>query len=292
MIISILTPTYNRGNKLSKIYDSLLKQTSKNFEWIVVDDGSSDDTKNVVNSFIKENKMNIKYIYKENGGKHTALNVGTKEASGELILVLDSDDYLSDDAIEQATKYWDKYKDNDKICGMTFLRKISNPIYKSKLFDECVSNMIEFKYNQGNLIDMCEIIRTDILKQYPYPVFENERFLSEVIVTGEISKEYDMAYIPKEIYYAEYLEDGLSKNWMRLVVNNPNGARANSKNFMSKDYKFSIRIKNCIEFNVFSIIAKKPAIKDSKMKIWATIFWLPSFVVAKYLKSKYTKRGD
>jgi len=288
-MITVLTPTYNRGYVIKQAYESLIRQTNNDFEWVVIDDGSTDETKKIVDKFIKEKKIKIRYIYKENGGKHTALNVGINKAKGQLILILDSDDYLSDNAIELVNKYWKKYKDNKKICGMTFLRKLSNPFYKEKLFKECISNMIDFKYNNSNLADMCEVMRTDVLKKYPYPVFPNEKFLSEVIVTGEIAEKYDTAYIPIEIYYTEYLEDGLSKNWFRLVVNNPLGARANNKMFMSKKYKFSIRLKNCIMFDVFSFIAHKKIVKETKMKFFAILFYIPSFFVAKYLEKKYKK---
>ena len=288
-MITVLTPTYNRKYIIKKAYDSLVAQTNKDFEWLVIDDGSTDNTKELIDEFISENKVKIRYFHKKNGGKHTALNFGTNKAKGELILILDSDDYLSEDAIELVNKYWDKYKDNEKICGMTFLRKLKNPFYKEKLFSECISNVIDFKYNNGILADMCEVMRTDILKKYPYPVFENEKFLSEVIVTGEIAKKYDTAYIPIEIYYTEYLEDGLSLNWFKLVVNNPLGARANNLLFMSKEFKFLIRLKNCIMFDVFSIIAKKPILKETKMKFFATLFYIPSFIVAKALIYKFKR---
>lgn len=132
-MITVLTPTYNREKTLKRAYESLLSQSKKDFEWIIVDDGSTDNTKSLIEGFINENKLDIKYIYKTNGGKHTALNVGTNKAKGELLLILDSDDYLSDDAIELCYKYWKKYKDDKTICGMTFLRHIENPIYKDKL---------------------------------------------------------------------------------------------------------------------------------------------------------------
>lgn len=288
-MITIITPTYNRKHTIKRAYDSLISQTNKDFEWLVIDDGSTDDTKSLIDKFINERKISIRYIYKKNGGKHTALNVGTKKAKGELILILDSDDYLRKDAIEIIYKYWEKYKNNKKLCGMTFLRKLTNPFYKDKLFKECVSNMIDFKYNNNNLADMCEVMRTEVLKKYPYPEFDNERFLSEVIVTGEIAKKYDTAYIPIEIYYTEYLEDGLSKNWFKLVVNNPLGARANNIMFMSKEYKFIIRLKNCIMFNVFSFIAHKKILKETKMKIFAILFYIPSFLIAVYLIKKYKR---
>lgn len=288
-MLTILTPTYNRKYIINKAYESLISQTNKNFEWLVIDDGSTDNTDELINKYIKENKIKIRYIYKKNGGKHTALNVGINNTKGDLILILDSDDYLSENAVEIVYKYWEKYKNNKNLCGMTFLRHLSNPFYKEKLFEECVSNMIDFKYNNNNLADMCEVMRTDILKKYPYPEFPGERFLSEVIVTGEIAKKYSTAYIPIEIYYTKYLEDGLSKNWFKLVVNNPLGARANNIMFMSKKYKFIIRIKNCIMFNVFSFIGHKKIFKETKMKFFAFLFFIPSFFVAKYLERKYKK---
>lgn len=288
-MLTILTPTYNRGYIINKAYESLVKQTNQDFEWLVIDDGSKDNTEEIINNYIKEKKINIRYIYKTNGGKHTALNVGINKAKGDLILILDSDDYLSDNAVELVYQYWKKYKKNKNICGMTFLRNLSNPFYKDKSFKECVSNMIEFKYNNNNLADMCEVMRTDVLKKYPYPEFSGERFLSEVIVTGEIAKKYDTAYIPIEIYYTEYLDDGLSKNWFKLVVNNPLGARANNLMFMSKEYKFSIRLKNCIMYDVFSFISHEKIFKETKMKFFAFMFLIPSFFIAKYLENKYKK---
>jgi len=103
-MITILTPTYNRKHTLRRAYDSLINQTNKDFEWLVIDDGSKDDTKELIDEFISENKITIKYFFKENGGKHTALNFGTNKAKGELVLILDSDDYLSNDAIELVKK--------------------------------------------------------------------------------------------------------------------------------------------------------------------------------------------
>lgn len=289
-MITVLTPTYNRANLLNRVYTSLLEQSDNNFEWIIIDDGSIDNTKEVIDGFIKEKKLDIKYYYKENGGKHTALNLGTNKAQGELILILDSDDYLLKDAIKYVNQYWLKYKSNPKICGMTFLKHLENPIVKEVKFQEHISSMIDFKYNQNILADMCEVMRTDILRKYPYPVFPNEKFLAEVIVTGEIAKKYDLAYIPIEIYNAKYLDDGLSRNWFRLVVNNPNGARANNLMFMSKEFKLRIRLKNCIMYDVFSVIAGKKILKDSKMKFWCIIFYIPSYIIAKYLMYKYIKK--
>ena len=114
-MITVLTPTYNRERTLTKAYNSLVEQECKEFEWLIIDDGSKDNTKKLVDKFIKENKISIRYFLKKNGGKHTALNYGIPKSKGDLILILDSDDYLSKDAIKLIKDYWKKYKYNDKI---------------------------------------------------------------------------------------------------------------------------------------------------------------------------------
>lgn len=286
-MISVITPTYNRGYILNKAYNSLLAQTDKDFEWLIIDDGSTDDTKIKVNEYISENKINISYHAKSNGGKHTALNLGIQKAKGNLILILDSDDYLTNDAIETAKKYYEKYADNKDIAGISFLRRIKNPVYEAKEFTECIANPIDFKYNNGFLSDMCEVFRRDVLLKYPFPVFENERFLSEAVVWNEIALKYDMVYVPIEIYCTEYLEDGLSRNWLKSVIKCPLGARANCISFMNKRFKFSIRIKNCIMYDIYSIIAKEKVLKNSKMKFFSGLFYIPCFIIALILKTKY-----
>lgn len=286
-MISVITPTYNRGYILDKAYESLLRQTNNNFEWLIVDDGSTDDTKTKVNEYINDNKINISYYAKSNGGKHTALNLGIQKAKGELILILDSDDYLTNDAIEIALKYYKKYEDNKDIAGISFLRKIKNPVYTTISFNECIANPIDFKYNNNNLSDMCEVFKREVLLKYPFPVFENERFLSEAVVWNEIALKYNMVYVPIEIYCTEYLDDGLSKNWIKSVIKCPLGARANCITFMDIRFKLSIRFKNCIMYNIYSIIAKESAIKNNKMKLISIIFYIPCFIIACILKIKY-----
>ena len=110
MYITILTPTYNRGENLKKLYKSLLKQKDNRFEWLIVDDGSTDGTKKIIDEFLMDSKINIKYLYKKNGGKHTALNLGIKEINTDLIFIVDSDDYLNDNAIQSINEVHEKYR--------------------------------------------------------------------------------------------------------------------------------------------------------------------------------------
>jgi len=293
-MITILTPSYNRGYIIKKAYDSLVRQEDKDFEWLIVDDGSTDDTKKIVDGFIKENKIKIRYYYKKNGGKHTALNYGIKRLKGDLVLILDSDDYLTDDAVKKIKFFWNKYCDNEKICGLSFLRELKNRKTIAKKYEgtEIISNHITFRYNKGLLGDMAEVFRADVIKKYPFPVYDGERFLSEAIVWNRIAFDYDTVYINEPIYVCEYLEDGLSNSCLNSRIKCPVGSLENSKVFMDKRFKLSIRIKNAILYIGFSLIAKrkiKQIIKESNHSL-LTVLVLPlGFLFYLYLKSRNIK---
>ena len=260
--LTILTPAYNRKTELVRLYKSLLNQTNQNFQWLIIDDGSTDGTEELIETFT-ENKFVLEYYKKKNGGKHTALNYGIKRAKGDFILILDSDDFLTDDAILKANNYWDKYKDNKTICGLSFLKKHNDGSLTGKSFEgnEIVSDHISFRYNNNLLGDMEEVYRTSILKRYPFPIFDEERFLSEAIVWNKIAFDYKTVYINEAIYICEYLDDGLSKNCLRTRIKCPIGTLENAKIFLDKRFKLYIRIKNSIIYTGFSLIAHKK-VKD------------------------------
>lgn len=293
-MITVLTPTYNRAYILDKAYKSLLDQQDKNFEWLIVDDGSSDNTEELVKKFIKEKKINIRYIKKENGGKHTALNEGIKKSKGEYLIILDSDDILTPDAIFIISKYVDKYEGNKKICGFSFLRcfpnnkKIGKPMRESEL----VSNYIDYRHNNNMYGDMAEVFEVEILKKYPFPIYKKERFLSEAIVWNRMALDYDMVYVNKCIYKGNYLNDGLSKNFIKLVYNNPFGAMENSNVFMNKRFKLKIRVKNAILYNGYKLRAKKKYGKVdsiSNSKFLTTLMFLPGLLFYILFLCKKTK---
>lgn len=293
-MISIITPSYNRAYKLNDAYESLKKQSCKDFEWIIVDDGSSDNTKEIVNEFIKENKIKIIYKYKKNGGKHTAVNEGVKLSNGKYVLILDSDDTLLENAIELIKQYWNKYDDNKKIACLSFIKIFPNNKTIGKEYNEkeIVSNHIDFRYNKDLLGDMCEVFKTEILKKYPFPIFKGERFLSEAIIWNTIAFDYDTAYINKPIYVADYLDDGLSKNFFKLVYKNPNGARLNSNMFLNKKFKLKIRLKNAILYDGYSIVSKiklKNIIGESNNKLLSLLFLVPGYIYYHFLKYKNKK---
>ena len=293
-MITVLTPTYNRGYILNKAYNSLVNQSDKDFEWLIIDDGSNDNTKELVNAFIDDSKINIRYFYKKNGGKHTALNFGFKKAKGNYVIILDSDDYLTKDAVKTIKKYVKKYDDNERIACLSFLRihEDGTTIGKEYYEDEVISDYIDFKHNKGFKGDMAEVFKTDILKKFLFPVFGNERFLSEAIVWNKIALDFKTVFINKGIYVCEYLTDGLSKNILKNRIECPIGAYENARMFMNKKFKLVIRLKNSIIYTGFYLTAfksNKGILNDVPSKFLIIIMYPFGLLFFLYLKAFYKK---
>lgn len=225
MLITVLTPTYNRGYIIKNLYKSLLNQTDKNFEWIVIDDGSEDETQKIFQKILEKNELNLKYFLKKNGGKHTALNFGIEKAKGEIVIIVDSDDYLIDEAIEKIRKESKKILDNDTFAGICFRRMhisdkkiIGTQSPKEKYTD---TDSISYKYKKGVGGDLAECYKLKILKKYPFPVYEGEKFVPEALVWNRIAQKYKMRFFNREaIYMCEYLPDGYSQQFNKLRKNN------------------------------------------------------------------------
>ena len=216
MLITIFTPTYNRRQLIERLYQSLLSQTAKNFEWIVVDDGSTDNTEKYFSELLsKSQSFPIRYIKQPNGGKHRAINHGVQLANGELFFTVDSDDYLTKDAVEKVTK-WAKTLDNShKWAGVAGLRGD----YNLNIIGERnnLSHYIDAKNTerrQNNLQgDKPEIYFTKILKKFPFPEIPGENFISEEIVSNKLARNgYYMRWFNEIIYIGDYLENGLTYN--------------------------------------------------------------------------------
>ncbi len=223
--ISILTPTYNRAYILPELYKSLVNQTCTRFEWIIVDDGSNDETKAIVNKWINEKKIKIQYLYQKNQGKHIAINTGVQVANGELLFFVDSDDNLTNNAIRVVLRFWATKQSDKKISGIISYRQfpdgrlVGNKLPKG--IDKCKLRETGTKY--GSIGDKVVIYRTEYFIQYPYPQFIGEKFLGESYVYNLIDDKYDMAILDDKIYNFDYQKDGLSQNFRKLYRNNPNG---------------------------------------------------------------------
>ena len=208
MMITVLTPTFNRGRRLQSLWDSLQKQTVKDFEWLVVDDGSTDGTKDLITHLQEKSNFPIRYIYKNNGGKHTALNVGIQTICSELIFIVDSDDCVTDDAVESILKIHKKYRSQNNICGYAFLRAFPDGKVNGKKFDvdEKIGSYIDVRVNGDDTgADKAEVFKTHCLKEFPFPEYPNEKFLGEDLVWVRMARTYEMVHINKAIYVGNYL---------------------------------------------------------------------------------------
>jgi len=224
---TIFTPAYNRGNLLPRLYDSIVGQTFRDFEWIVVDDGSTDNTEEVMHQFIRENKIPIRYIKVENGGKHRAINRGVAESQGEVFAIVDSDDMLVPCAIEYINLWFSEIESNTdkKFCGVAACKgynekEVIGQTFEGEWID--ATNIERKKYNI--LGDKFEIYYTDVMKQYPFPVYEGERFMSEIVVWTRMAKDgFYIRWHQDILYLCNYLEGGLTANNYKLLANNPKG---------------------------------------------------------------------
>lgn len=296
MIVSILTPTYNRGEQLKHLYNALKRQTRDNFEWIIIDDGSNDKTKEYVQEFIEENIILIKYEYKSNGGKHTALNKGIRLAEGELTFIVDSDDILTEDAIEEVILNWDKVK-HMNLCGMSFLRGYTKKqvIGDKHTEDFCIDDFINMRFNKHVKGDKAEVWVTEKLKEVPFPEIEGERFFGENYVWVNLAKKYKMLFINRIIYITEYLEGGLTKSGRTLRIRCPEGGMINAKEILGKEFSIKYRLKNIFLYICYGLFAKKSLVdmfKDSGSLILTLIGIVPGYMIYKYWKFKYMDSED
>ena len=232
--LTILTPSYNRAQTLPKLYESLKRQTVSEFCWLLVDDGSSDGTGQLAQEWQQEGAIAFSYLYKENGGKHTALNLGIAQIETELTFIVDSDDWLPENAVERILYWHEKYRDNRTLCGYSFLRFYPDGKVNTAYFPESgkIDTYVNVRINGHIGGDKAEVFRTDILKQFPFPVFAQERFLPEDLVWVKMSGPYPMVHLNECVYISEYLEDGLTKSGRRMKAKSPLGMMARSRAYL------------------------------------------------------------
>lgn len=293
-VITIFTPSYNRRKTLPVLYESLCKQTDKNFEWMIVDDGSKDDTQQLVKQWQDEKNISINYFYKENGGKHTALNYGIPQIKSELTFIVDSDDYLPEKAVETIRKYHKKFQNTPGICGYSFLRFYPNGKVNEAFFpkDEIIDTYINVRINGGIGGDKAEVFFTDILKQFPFPVYKGEKFVPEDLIWIQISGKYKMVHINQCIYISEYLEGGLTKTGRKMKIHSPIAMAKRSELYLNnKDIKIKVKIKMALLYIVYSSFAERTFGQMEERlsnKIWGYIAWIPGKIIYQMWKKKYT----
>ena len=300
MRFTVFTPAYNRAHTLTRLYESLKRQSLKDFEWLVVDDGSTDNTEELIQSFIDEKPFfEINYIKTENGGKHRAINRGMPYARGELTFLLDSDDWLTDDSLEiidtEEKKILDEKKDG--FVSISGLKLYSNGTPIGKTFE---GDHIEITYlergRNGISGDKGEVFYTDILKKYPFPEFEGEKFATERLVWNEMAKDgYKIRYFNKPVQYCEYLEDGLTAGGYSMYARYPKQWGL----AIWQDYHYGKRgVKrlyyNTIQIYVYYLFTKKTlsvsdmakCLKTSPINVLGSVFLQSLIDIPRLIKNK------
>ena len=223
-LLTIFTPAYNRAHTLHLGYEALLRQTCKDFEWLIIDDGSTDNTRALVEGWIAENKIPIRYHYQENQGMHGAHNTAYRLITTELNTCIDSDDYMPDDAVEKIVSFWKKYG-NEKVAGIIGLdQTIQGNIIGTTFPKELKETTLFRFYENGGKGDKKLVYRTDIIKQYPeYPIFEGEKYVGLAYKYYCVDEDFPLLPLNEVLCIVEYQEDGSSMNMYKQYWRNPQG---------------------------------------------------------------------
>ena len=248
--ITVLTPAYNRASLLPRLYESLLKQTYANFEWLIVDDGSTDDTRAVVEEFLEKSLFPIHYYYKENGGKHTAVNIGVKEASGELVFIADSDDMLTREALQTVAEEYEQVAEDNNFCGVCGLDcDLNGKIIGSGLEREHIdANSLQLRMRYGVTGDLKEVFKTSVMREFPFPEIPGERFCPEALVWNRIARKYKLRCFNRPIYQVEYQASGLTSNIVRIRMQSPVASMKTYAEMLDMDVPWSQKIKAAINY--------------------------------------------
>ncbi len=245
-MITVLTPTYNRSHTLPRLYESLCNQKSKNFEWVVVDDGSTDKTQALLSGFAKAASFAIQIISQQNSGKHVAVNNGVSAAAGDWVFIVDSDDALTPEAISTIEASLTRFG-SDNLVGLCFRKAyFDGRIIGRKIEGPSVRKLTPTMAGDLFRGDLAYVFKRDVMLKHPFPVVQGEKFVPELYIWNKISDEGDIYYfVDKYIYLCEYLPDGYSHNFSKNLRRNPQGFLLFYRSQISREDKIIRKVK-CI----------------------------------------------
>lgn len=279
-ILTIFTPTYNRAHTIARTYESLCRQSCKDFIWLVIDDGSSDNTKELVAYWISEGRIEIEYIYQENQGMHGAHNTAYRNIHTELNTCIDSDDYMPDDAVEKICEFWKLYG-SERYAGFIGLDKTDRGEIIGEAFpDNLKETTLLGYYENGGKGDKKLVYRTDIICRYPeYPLFDGEKYVGLAYKYYLVDQDFLLLTCNETFCIVEYQIDGSSMNMYKQYWNNPKGFAFYRKTRMQLVSSYKRKFLECVHYVSSSIIAKnKYFLKETPYK-WMTICAIPGGIL-------------
>lgn len=289
-ILTIFTPSYNRAHTIKRTYESLCRQTCKDFNWLIIDDGSKDNTNELVDSWKKENKINISYVYKENGGLHTGYNKAIELIETELCVCIDSDDWMPDDAVEKILSFWAKNKREDVagIMGLDFFAN-GKPIggyFPDGIETLKIIDMIPKYHHNG---DVKVVHRTVLLKEVaPMPVYEGEKNFNPIYLFHKVDMKYPLLLLNDNLCFVEYQPDGMTNNIFNQYVSSPKSFSALRRLLMSRpDVNLSFKFRNAIHYVSSQIMLRnKSWLKESPCKFLTLLASPFGLALYFYIKKK------
>lgn len=275
--LTVFTPAFNRAHTLKRTYESLCQQTCKDFIWLIIDDGSTDNTRQMVDGWIHEGLISIRYIYQQNQGMHGAHNTAYRNIDTMLNVCIDSDDYMPNDAVERILACWHEYQD-EHVAGIIGLDITTDgELIGTKFPPKMKRTTVYGYYENGGKGDKKMVYRTDVINKYPeYPLFKGEKYVGLAYKTMLIDQDYEMITLNYPLVIVDYQPEGSSYNMYKQYWNNPQGFAFFRKTEMTVTNKLIRKLQICTHYVSSSIICKNWRFICESPKKLLTILCIPS----------------
>lgn len=280
--LTIFTPTYNRESLLPRAYASLKRQTCKNFQWLIIDDGSQDNTRTLIDSYKQENEIDIVYIYQENRGQYYATNTAITNARSELFAFLDSDDYLSDSAVERLIYYFEQIRDDESYAGVAGLKAYFDGRCVGGEVDYDILNCtnIDYRYKFRYTGDKYECFKTELIKQHLFPTYDG-KYAPNALLWNRMSNKKMLRFFNEKLYFCEYVEGSMSSTIVKNRQSTPDAYLLHYSELSKYNIPLWLKFRAAINFWRFAPYSEKSiSEKIKQLGVFKTLFsFIPGFLM-------------
>lgn len=279
-MITVFTPSFNRADLLSRLYESLCRQSCQDFIWLIINDGSTDNTSEIIKNWQSENKIEIQYFYKKNGGMHTGHNLAYQNIRTELNVCIDSDDWMPNDAVERILNFWSQVENKEELSGFVGLDADVN--------GRIIGTAIDKNLKRGSYLDLYRhttgdkkfILRTEEVKKYPpYPEFQNEKLSPLGALYILMGEEKDFLFVNEVYCIVEYQPEGSGNTIFRQYKQSPRGFAWSRKIQIQYPLSFPEQLKNYVHLVSSAIFAKDLKIAFKGVNPLISLFMSPFGII-------------